>query len=182
MQVICRRQALQQAFGSVASVAPNNSVKPILANVLIQASDQGAVLQANNLEVGVRVLVPCEGFVWDGAALLPVDRFGAILRELSCAEITIESKQGGDGVTVSGQRSRFELPSQDVDEYPVVSEFTSDSYHVVSGQRFRLAIKRTYFATDENTNHFALGGVLVEFHEKEIILVATDGRRGSIFR
>ena len=42
---------------------------------------------------------------------------------------------------------------------------------------FKELIRRTVFATDNESSRYALGGVLLEFSENGIIGVATDGRR-----
>ena len=42
---------------------------------------------------------------------------------------------------------------------------------------FREVVRRTVFATDNESSRYALGGVLLELTADEITAVATDGRR-----
>src|SRR5690606_16446833 len=81
------------------------------------------------------------------------------------------------GTTVRGERSKFELAAENPDEFPVVSTFSEERYHEVPARLLRELIRRTVFATDNESSRFALGGVLLEFEEKKITAVGTDGRR-----
>ena len=63
---------------------------------------------ATDLEVGIRYEVTGVEVEAPGAAVLPVARFGSILRESSDATFRIES--GSDGTTIRGERSQFKLP------------------------------------------------------------------------
>ena len=71
---------------------------------------------ATDLEVGIRYEVAGVEVETPGAAILPVQRFGSILRESSDATFRIESD--GEGTTVRGERSQFKLPSENPQDFP----------------------------------------------------------------
>ncbi len=52
-----------------------------------------------------------------------------------------------------------------------------DRYHAINAPLLREIIKRTAFATDNESSRYALGGVLMEMSDNHIIAVGTDGRR-----
>ena len=55
MKALCNREGLLAAFGMVSGVVPARSPKPILQNVkLVADPDEGSVLMATDLEVGIR--------------------------------------------------------------------------------------------------------------------------------
>ena len=55
MKALCDREGLLAAFGMVSGVVPARSPKPILQNVkLVADPDEGSVLMATDLEVGIR--------------------------------------------------------------------------------------------------------------------------------
>ncbi len=83
MKVNCDREALLAAFQTAAAVAPSRSPKPILQNVKLEVSETSAIVLATDLEVGVRSSVLGIDVQVAGAAVLPVARFGSILRESS---------------------------------------------------------------------------------------------------
>lgn len=145
-------------------------------NVKLVAANDRIILTATDMEVGIRLDVE-EGIEVEseGTALLPVQRTMAILRESTDPSLTIETDQSG--IRISGARSKFRLPGGNPDEFPSVSNFEEDKYHVIPTRLFREMVKRTVFATDSESSRFALGGVLLELEDEKVIAVGTDGRR-----
>jgi DNA polymerase-3 subunit beta len=89
MKVTCDRETLLAAFQTAASVVPTRSPKPILQNIKLEVSDAGAILLATDLEVGIRIQVPGIQAQVPGSAILPLSRFGSILRESSDATLRL---------------------------------------------------------------------------------------------
>ena len=112
MKITCNREKLLHAFQTVAAVAPARSPKPILQHVKLEVSPATATLMATDLEVGIRYEVSGIEVDAAGAAVLPVARFGSILRESSDATFRIESD--GEGTTIRGERSQFKLSSENM--------------------------------------------------------------------
>ncbi len=175
MKVTCEREKLLHVFQTAASVAPTRSPKPILQNLKLEATAEGATLTGTDLEVGIRIGVPGFDVEVPGSVVLPIARFGSILRENSDEKLTLESD--GQKTLVRGQRSEFQLPSENPDEFPVVSSFEEEKYHELPARFFRETVRRTVFATDTESTRYALGGVLIELTPEGITAVGTDGRR-----
>jgi DNA polymerase-3 subunit beta len=175
MKVTCDREKLLAAFQVAAAVAPARSPKPILQNVKLEVTKDTAIVMATDLEVGVRVAVPGIQVDAPGSAVLPIDRVGRILRETSDATLRIETD--GHGTQVRGERSEFKLPAENPDEFPAVSSFNETKYHEIPARLLRELIRRTVFATDNESSRYALGGVLLEMLPDQVIAVGTDGRR-----
>lgn len=175
MKLICDREKLLAAFQTASSFAPSRSPKAILNNIKLDVSATSAVILATDLEVGIRVAVPNVTAEVPGAVVLPIQRFGSILRENSDANLRIETD--GQVVQVRGERSEFKLPSEDPEAFPNIAEFNETRYHELPARLFREMIRRTAFATDAESSRYALGGVLLEMSESKIIAVGTDGRR-----
>lgn len=128
-----------------------------------------------DLEVGIRVDVLGFSVEAPGSVVLPRDRFGKILTESSDEKLNLESD--GHKVLVRGQRSEFQLPSENPDEFPSVLAFEETKYHEMPARFFREVVRRTIYATDNESSRYALGGVLVELSASALTAVATDGRR-----
>lgn len=175
MKITCEREKLLSAFQTASAVAPSRSPKPILQNVKLEVRDGSAILMATDLEIGVRVEVPGVEVEAAGTAVLPINRFQSILRESSDASLRVETD--GQNLVVSGQHSEFRLPAENPDEFPAVASFSESKYHEIPARLFKELIRRTIFATDNESSRYALGGVLLELGADQCVAVGTDGRR-----
>lgn len=175
MKVTCDREKLLAAFQTAAAVAPSRSPKPILQNVKFDVGPDSAVLMATDLEVGIRINVPGVEVHTGGSAILPISRFGQILRESSDDQLYIEADP--QGTLVRGSRSEFKLPGENPAEFPAIATFSEEKFHELPARMLREMIRRTLFATDNESSRYALGGVLLEMNDKGITAVGTDGRR-----
>ena len=175
MKIVGERDKLLAAFQTAATVAPSRSPKPILQNIKLVAEKELVTFLATDTEVGIRLDVPGVEVIAPGSVVLPVNRFGPILRESSDEKITVETD--GTSIQVTGTRSEFKLPAENPDEFPDVVTFEEKKYHEVPARLIKELVRRTLFATDNESSRYALGGVLLVFDGSEIIAVGTDGRR-----
>jgi DNA polymerase-3 subunit beta len=175
MKISFDREQFLPAFQAAATVAPSRSPKPILQNVKLDVTESGGILMATDMEVGIRLSVPGLDVSKPGSVILPVARFGSILRESSDDKLRLETTERG--TTVKGDRSEFKLNAENPEEFPSVATFKEEKYHELPARLLKEFIRRTIFATDNESSRYALGGVLMEFHEEKIIAVGTDGRR-----
>jgi DNA polymerase III subunit beta len=175
MKISFEREKLHAAFQTAASVAPARSPKPILQNVKLEASADAVTLMATDLEVGIRIAVSGVNVESPGGVVLPIARFGPILRECTDEKLFLESE--GQNTIVRGDRSQWNLPAENPDEFPSVATFKEEKFHELAARLFREIVRRTAFATDNESSRYALGGVLLEMEGDKIIAVGTDGRR-----
>jgi DNA polymerase III subunit beta len=183
VKITCNRERLLQAFQAVSAFAPSRSPKPILQNVKLEVTkgEGGSVatLLATDLEVAIRHAV--EGVEIDapGATVLPVTRFAAILRESSDPTFRIECD--GSRTHVRGERSVFHLPTENPSEFPAIAEFSEGAFFQAPARLLKEMIRRTIFATDNESSRYALGGVKFESEgegaARTLIGIGTDGRR-----
>ncbi len=176
MKVRCVREPLLAALQSAQAVVPARSPKPVLTNVKLEAGPDGAVMSATDLEVGIRIGIEGMESAAPGAVLLPAGRLAAIVRE-SPAGTQFDIHTDGTATIVKAPRSEFRLPAEDPLEFPAVAGFPEDSGHEITTGLARELVRRTVFATDNESSRYALGGVLVEFGDATVTAVGTDGRR-----
>ncbi len=175
MKITIKREPFAQIFQIAAIVAPARSPKTILQNVKLEAAGDSVRLTATDMEVGVRISVQDVQVHSPGAAVIPVTRLNAILRE--SADEQLEITADASKILVTGKQSRFELQGQNPDEFPDVVDFTDEDYYEVPAGVLRELIKRTLFATDAESSRYALSGVLLEVNDQILTAVGTDGRR-----
>ncbi len=175
MKISFEREKFHAAFQTAAAVAPARSPKPILQNVKLEVSKDEAQLMATDLEVGIRINVSGVTVETPGSAVLPIARFGPILRESVDERLHLESD--GQSSQIRGDRSQWKLPEENPDEFPNVATFKEEKFHELAARLFREMVRRTVFATDNESSRYALGGVLLEMEADKMIAVGTDGRR-----
>lgn len=179
MKVLCDRAMLNEAFQIAQSVVNPRSPKPALQCVKIEADKKQLRLLATDLEVGTRVVLT-EGMdvSEEGQILLPADRVGAILKELSSDKIsiTVEDRTA----ILETEDSKFKIMGDDPADFPTVPDFGKDGATELEAPKLINMIHRTVFATAREAARYALNGVLWEIRGKEIRLIATDGHRLAV--
>ncbi|MBM4020679.1 MAG: DNA polymerase III subunit beta [Planctomycetes bacterium] len=176
MKIRSPKEPLLAAVQTAASVVPARSPKPVLTNIKFEAGPTGAVVSATDLEVGIRAAAEGVETLAAGAVLLPSARLVAILREAAPGTV-FEIESDGSAVVVRAPRSEFRLPVEDPLEFPSVATFPEGPCFEVSAPLVRELVRRTVFATDNESSRYALGGVLLEISGSRVVAVGTDGRR-----
>jgi len=176
MKIRCPREHLLAALQGASAVVPSRSPKPVLSNVKLEASRSAAVVSATDLEVGIRVELDGVETEAAGTVLLPSGRLAAIVRESSPGTV-FEIESDGSAAVVKAPRSEFRLPAEDPLEFPSVAGFPEGGCFEIATPLMRELVRRTVFATDDESSRYALGGVLLELSPPEVIAVGTDGRR-----
>ena len=148
--------------------------KDVLANVKLTATD-GLTIEASDSQTGLVLKSQCE-IERPGKALLEPGKINQILGPSNAESVTIETTPSG--VTITAWRLTSELPSANPDEFPGIKIDDDGAGVEIPSAALCSAIRRTKFATDQESTRYQLGGVLFEFGD-DLHLVATDGRRLS---
>jgi DNA polymerase-3 subunit beta len=175
MRAECDRESFLSACQLVSAAVSSRDVKPILRNFKVIVEGDRCTLMATDLELGIRFDVQNLIIQEPGEAILPAIRLIAILREARDTRLSIEA----DPTTcvVRGASLEFEMPGEDPAQFPDIPNFADEKYHEISAGSLRDMIRRTVFATADETARYSMTGVLWELDGEVIRLVATDGRR-----
>ncbi len=176
MEFSCSRGMLFDTLSMVAGVVKKNPPLPVLSNVLVKAdAEEGRLrLSATDLEVGVSCSVPAQVSA-GGDLTLPARKLTDILRELPQAQVTLATE--GSQCTVTCENSRFSLVGIDADEFPPRPEVSPESTLTVVSDTIREMIRQTIFAVSYDETRYFLNGVYMVAKGRELVLIATDGRR-----
>jgi DNA polymerase III subunit beta len=168
------REVLAEAVTWVARGLPNRPPVPVLAGVLIAASDEGTLtFSAFDYEVSARVTVAAE--VAEPGTVLVLGRLLAdISRNLPAHAIDVATD--GNKVQVTCGSSRFSLPMMPVDDYPTLPSSPAVS-GTIAGDVFTQAVAQVSIAADRGDTLPVLTGVRVEIEGDKITLLATDRYR-----
>jgi len=168
------REVLADAVTWVARGLPARPPVPVLAGVLLEASDEGTLtLSAFDYEVSAKITVAAD--VSEGGTVLVLGRLLAdISRNLPDKPVDIALD--GNKVSVTCGSSRFSLMQMPADEYPTLPTAPEPS-GTVAGDVFTQAVAQVAVAADRGDTLPILTGVRVEIEGDKVTLLATDRYR-----
>jgi DNA polymerase III subunit beta len=180
MKAACDRSTLTRGVQVASSVVLPRSPKPALGCIKLEVQQGKMTLLATDLEIGIRIELDKIDVREPGEGLVPADRLHAILRELDADTVTLTCSNQETEIVAPG--SRFKVLGDDPADFPQVPEFPETGAFTILADDLVGLIKRTLFATAKENTRYALNGVLWEVTDKDLTLVATDGRRLSLAR
>ncbi len=180
MKVTLERNHLLKSLGHVHRVVERRNTYPILANVLLKASDGKVDLRATDLDIEVTESVPAMVGT-AGTTTVPAHTLYEIVRKLSDgAEVRLET-DGAEQMLLTSGRSRFHLSCLSPDSFPDLKSGTFSHEFSIPAASLRELIERTQFAISTEETRYYLNGIYLHVIDsgKDTILraVATDGHR-----
>jgi DNA polymerase-3 subunit beta len=171
------RDVFSEAVSFVVKLLPQRNPQPILAGVLIEASDAGLSLAAFDYEASARTTI--EATVDEPGTILVHGRLlSEIASRLPNAPIQVEVDDDG-GIVLTCGSARFTLASMPVQEYPAIPEVSGDT-GLVPAEDFATAIAQVAFAASRDDVTPVLTGVQLEVSGTKLSLVATDRYRVAL--
>jgi DNA polymerase-3 subunit beta len=174
MEMVVRKTDLLRELQLFQGIVERKNTIPILANVLIEASDGEVKLLATDLEVGLRSR--CDASVAKrGSLTLPAKKLYEIIKALPETDVRIEEDKNGVKVAADRFDSRMQtLPRED---FPTLPESTGVANATLARDVLKQMVGKTQFAiTGEDTRYF-LNGALFILRPDSMSLVSTDGHR-----
>lgn len=176
MRFRVQREVLAEAVAWAARSLPARPPVPVLAGLLIEATDEGLVLAGFDYEVSARVTVDAD-VSEPGRALVSGRLLADICRSLP--QQPVEFASDGTKVVVRCGSSRFSLLTLPVEEYPALPEMPLASGSL-SGEAFAAAVGQVSIAAGRDDTLPVLTGVRVEIEGEKVVLAATDRYRLAV--
>jgi len=175
MKIKFNRAALSEALALVTTVVPSRTTKPILQSLKISAQKDGVSISATDFEIGITSLISQAQVDEAGDAVIPADRFAAIVRESIDEVLELESAEGT--CHIRGADSVFTVYGHQPDQYPAIPGFEGEAHVEADLIKLQEAVEHCLFATAKENTRYALSGILWEAIGKKLTIVGTDGRR-----
>ena len=175
MKFTIQREALLKTLQLVTGVVERRQTLPVLANLLIKATDNRLEITGTDLEVELVAVV--EALVeQSGEATLPARKLADIWRSLGeGAEVSVAVE--GDRAVVRSGRSRFSLATLPAADFPAVPTGQADVSVTIPKATLRELIDDVSFAMAQQDVRYFLNGMLLEVTDQHLRVVATDGHR-----
>ena len=174
MKFTITRENLQQGLGAVAASIPTRTTLPVLSNILVEAEDGSVRLSGTDLDIAVSLSVPAD--VSDGGGItVPAKKLQELARELPEAPVKVTTK--GDRFELECGRAKFRLNGLPKDEFPTFPNVSFAESWKIPARVLRQLINSTSFAVSTEESRPILNGVLWQFGESDMRMVATNGHR-----
>jgi DNA polymerase-3 subunit beta len=179
MKATIERATLLKSLGHVQSVVERRNTIPILSNVLIDATSDGAIrLMATDLDLQIveNVQASVEGA---GATTVSAHTLHDIVRKLpEGSQVRLEAADGK--MLIQAGRARFNLQTLPRDDFPVIAEGALPTSFELPAATLIQIIDKTRFAISTEETRYYLNGIF--FHVADdptpvLKAAATDGHR-----
>ncbi|MEO9322352.1 DNA polymerase III subunit beta [Nocardioides sp. C4-1] len=175
MKFRVERDVLADAVAWAARSLPVRPSAPVLAGLLIDASDDGLVLSTFDYETSARATLGAE--VHDeGRALVSGRLLSDICRSLPAKPVDVVTE--GARVSLTCGSARFSLQTMPVEDYPTIPDMPTATGTVPSDV-FAHAVAQAVTAAGRDDMLPVLTGVRIEIDGSTISLLATDRFRLS---
>jgi len=183
MRFSIERDTLTEAVAWVARALPTRPVLPILAGLLLTATDDGGlILSCFDYEVSARIRVDA-AVDEPGTVLVPGKLLADITRSLPGYPVQVDSSTGASSSTgdlaMTCGAAAFSLVTMPVEEYPQLPELPVTA-GTVDGGILAAAISQVVSAASKDDTLPILTGVNIELTGGLMTLVATDRYRLAV--
>lgn len=181
----CSVEGMRRAFIAAGAVVSTRPHSPVLTHCLVRVARNGEIeVFGTDLVRAVKVRVLATDVDTKGApefgVFLDPKQMRVILDGDGADEIEVKTDQEGGRIRIQRGRSKFWHPTIDAPEtYPVWPAMDRPASVSVDSEAWREAVDRLIYATDSESQRYALDGILCRFRDNATVLpmVATDGRR-----
>ncbi|MBI2218546.1 MAG: DNA polymerase III subunit beta [Candidatus Rokubacteria bacterium] len=178
MDVVLDRDAFLRGLQMVQNIVEPRQTLPILANVLLDASEETVTVTATDLDVGARVSIPAK-VATQGSITLSARKLGEIVKELPAAALAMRVGDNA-GVSLRCGPVSYKLVGLAPDDFPPVVPAAPASWITLEAGTLRDMLAQTSFAVSHDESRYALNGILFVVQDQELRLVATDGHRLAV--
>ncbi len=175
MEFIAQKADLLRELSLIQGIVERKNTIPILANVLIEATDNKIELAATDLDVGLRCSLRAT-VSEPGALTLSAKKLYEIVRAVSDSEIRVKELENS-WASIENGRSFFKMVGLGKAEFPALAEPPEDGFTTIPGAALRELINKTSFAITADDNRYFLNGARLEITDDDLRMIATDGHR-----
>jgi len=175
MQFVIHKSDLLRELQIVTGVVEKRATLPILANLLLETTENGLQVGASDLEVTIRGTAKAV-VQKEGSVTLPAGKLHEITRTLPEAEVTFKLEDRNQ-VRITCDRTRYRIASQPRDDFPNFPELDESEGIKLPAKTLNQLIERVVFSITTEDPRYSLNGALFMLKEGYLTLVATDGHR-----
>lgn len=183
MKLTILKDSLNEAIQHVSKAISSRPTIAILSGIKIDVEPSGVILTASDTEISIQSTIPIEQdgteivhIYSPGSVVLPAKFFIEMIRKLPSSEVMIEVKDNFITWIRSGT-AEIQLVGLDPEEYPLLPQLEENDIVSISSELLKTMIKQTTFAVSTSETSPILTGVLWNFRQDRLQLMACDRLR-----
>ncbi len=180
MKFIIGKDDLLNAIRIVERATSQKAVQPVLYNILIEALDNNQI-RFTATDLVLTVITNAQAQVQEqGKITLPAKKLNEIVSKLNNDLVTVEVEEGGTNVSITCQKSKFDIIGISANEYPAeVFNYQIDESKCfdVELNPFLKGIRQAGFASASYEVSNLLSGIVCDFSNGILEIASTDGNR-----
>ena len=177
MKFSITRESFLKPLQTIAGVVERRQTLPVLSNILMSVNQNTLSMTATDLEVEMVAKVSVDQSE-SGDVTVPARKIVDICKALpegASIDLTYDAEK--QRVSVKSGKSRFNLATLPVTDFPSVDEFSSQFTLQLPQSKLKRLIEKTSFAMAQQDVRYYLNGLLLEISNGKVRSVATDGHR-----
>lgn len=178
MRILCERQSLVDAVGSVQRAVAAKSALPELEGILMKASGNSLFLAGYDMELGITTTIEAEVYE-PGEIVLTAKLFSEIIRKLPGEEVSLSCNEQKNTTIRSGS-SEFTIIGFSSEMYPELPTIKDGAAMTLPQNVLKSMIRQTLFAVAQTDTRPVHTGVKFELENQVLRLIAVDGSRLAI--
>jgi DNA polymerase-3 subunit beta len=179
MEFKVNKAVLDTLLSRVYPIIPGRSTVATLSNILIEAKDGKIHLSATDLDTSGTAIGEAEISQEGAIALNGKDLFG-IAKELPSE--TLAFKVDNLIATIECKKGKFTMTGIEKSEFPALNKIENARSVTIPNAVLQRAVDKSLFAAATGESDRDLAGVLLDLHQNEFRLAATDRCRLVIFK
>lgn len=178
MKFNIKREVFLQPLTQVIGVVERRQTLPVLANFLLIAREGQISVTGTDMEVELVSSVSAD-VDQEGEITVPARKILDIVKALpDGAQISLTVSD--EKATLVAGKSRYTLATLPAAEFPATDEVETVDEVVIAEKALKNLIDRTAFAMANNDVRYYLNGMLFDFTDGKLRVVATDGHRLAV--
>lgn len=174
MKFTIHKEDLLYAVTAVEKAVSNKNTLPVLEGILIEAEQGKLIFRATDLDLAMECIVPGE-VIEAGKVVMPGKRFAAMARLLPMGPVTFREREGRLQVEYEGGQQN--LPFFPAEEFPLFPMREGQMEGSIPASLFRRLVRRVGIAAANDEVRPIFTSVFTEFHQDNLVMVATDTHR-----
>ncbi|NMB46899.1 MAG: DNA polymerase III subunit beta [Firmicutes bacterium] len=176
MQFIGTQGEVLRCLDMVDKAVATRDTNPILTGIYMRCEDGLLTLRATDTEIGMEAYTKVES-VQPGSVVIEAKHFVPLVRRLPPGEIVFKELQEQQMLEITAGCGNFRLQTMVADQFPSLTVAEQQPLLQIPGQLLGKMIRQTVYAARREQGHSVFAGVLMEYVDGELRLVATDTSR-----